>query len=63
MKFDIHTITSAPPASRPLLEAAAARFGFVPNLLGVLASSPAALGAYLNIAGLLDQTRLTPVER
>lgn len=63
MKFEVHTIASAPEASRPLLEAAGSRYGFVPNLLGVLAESPAALGAYLGIADALSRTRLTPAER
>jgi len=63
MKFQVHTITSAPEASRPLLQAVASQHGFVPNLFGVLAGSPAALGAYLGIAGALNRTRLTPVER
>lgn len=63
MKFQVHTITSAPEASRPLLQAVASQHGFVPNLFGVLAGSPAALGAYLGIAGALNRTRLTPIER
>lgn len=63
MKFEVHTLTSAPEASRPLLQAAAARYGFVPNLFRILAESPAALGAYLGIADALNRTRLTPAER
>lgn len=63
MKFAVHTLTSAPEPSRRLLQAAAARYGFVPNLFGVLAESPAALGAYLGIADALNRTRLTPAER
>lgn len=63
MKFEVHTITSAPETSRPYLEAARQAFGFVPNLLGVLAESPAALAAYLGISGALDKARLTPVEQ
>lgn len=63
MKFQVHTTTSAPDDSRPLLQAVASQHGFVPNLFGVLAESPAALGAYLGIADALKRTRLTPVER
>lgn len=63
MSFPVHTLATAPEASRPLLEAARQNYGFVPNLLGVLAESPAALGAYLGIAGALDKARLTPAEQ
>ncbi len=63
MSFPVHSLATAPEASRPLLEAARQTYGFVPNLLGVLAESPAALGAYLGIAGALDRARLTPAEQ
>ena len=43
--FPVHTRESAPEASRPLLDAAAEKFGMVPNLMGVLATAPAALAA------------------
>jgi uncharacterized peroxidase-related enzyme len=62
-EFPIHTIDNAPEASRPLLEAAQAKFGFVPNLLGELAAAPAALQAYLTLSELLNQTSLTAVEQ
>jgi len=44
--FNIHNIESAPQASKPMLEAAVKGFGIVPNLVGVLASSPETLKAY-----------------
>jgi uncharacterized peroxidase-related enzyme len=46
------------------MEAAAAVFGFVPNLIGVMASSPALAEAYLVLAAIFDQkTALSPAER
>ena len=42
-KFTVHTIETAPAASRPLLEGVRQALGFVPNLFGVFAESPAAL--------------------
>ena len=45
--FNVHTIDTAPDQSRPLLEGAKQAFGFVPNLIGVLAESPAAAEGYL----------------
>ncbi len=63
MSFQIHTPATAPEASRSLLAATEQRFGFVPNLIGVLAESPAALEAYLAVSDALGKGRLTPVER
>lgn len=63
MSFPVHTVATAPEGSRPLLEAARQSYGFVPNLFGVLAESPAALGAYVGIAGALERARLTPAEQ
>ena len=54
MKFDLHTPKTAPEGSRFVLEGAEKKFGFVPNLLGVLAESPAALQAYSNISSALQ---------
>ena len=62
-QFNIYSIQKAPLAAQPLLEGAQQKYGFVPNLLGSLAESPAALQAYLNLGSILDKTSLTPVER
>ena len=61
--FSIHSEQTAPEASRPILEGAKAKFGFLPNLLGGLASSPAALEAYVTLSDLFDKSSLTPAER
>jgi len=45
-RFHIHDDLSAPEESLPLLKAAMASAGQLPNFLGVLAGSPAALRAY-----------------
>jgi len=39
--FPVHARESAPEGSRATLDAVATLFGFVPNLLGVMATSPA----------------------
>lgn len=54
MKFQIHTKDTAPEASRTTLEATAKAYGFVPNLYGVLAGSPAAVQTYAAINKALD---------
>jgi len=62
-EFKIHTIESAPEAARGTLEAARQKYGFVPNLLGELASSPPAVKAYVTLSDLLGQTSLNAVEQ
>jgi alkylhydroperoxidase family enzyme len=46
MKLLIHTPSSAPSASRPLLDGIAADLGFVPNLAGTAAESPTLLAVF-----------------
>jgi len=45
-RLPVHTLESAPAASRPALESAKAKFGFIGNLQGHLANSPAAINSY-----------------
>ncbi|MCW3001687.1 MAG: carboxymuconolactone decarboxylase family protein [Conexibacter sp.] len=45
-RFTIHDDLSAPEASQPILKGALAGAGQLPNFLGVLAGSPAALRGY-----------------
>lgn len=61
--FTIYTKENAPEASRPLLEDRENKYGFSLNLFGVLAESPAALEAYINLSSLIDKTSLSPQEQ
>lgn len=61
--FTTHTLGSAPSASQALLQGVENKFGFIPNLLGVMAESPATLESYLSLATLFDQTAFTVTER
>lgn len=63
MKFPIHTKDTAPEASRATLDAAVMKYGFLPNLFGVLAESPTAVQAYAAINKALEQSALSPVEQ
>lgn len=47
--FHLHTIDSAPEQSRPVLLQLQQRFGFVPNIAGVMAESPVLIGAFMNL--------------
>ena len=60
--FQVHTAATA-PESKTVLDKAQKAFGFVPNLMGVMAESPQLAEAYLAVAGLYSQTDLTDTER
>lgn len=59
----VHSIESAPSGSRSDLLEVQSQLGFVPNLMGVMANSPAFLKAYRSVATLFDSTSLSPTER
>ncbi len=61
--FPVHTRTTAPAASARLLDTVSGKYGFVPNLHGKLAASPAALEAYWTLSGVYTKTNLSPVEQ
>jgi uncharacterized peroxidase-related enzyme len=61
--FSLHAVETAPAQSKPLLEGAKAKIGFVPNLLGVLAEAPAALEAYLSMNDVFARTSLSREEQ
>ena len=58
-RFHIHDDLSAPEGSLPVLKAATASGGQLPNFLGVLAGSPAALRAYARFRSELRHGSLT----
>lgn len=62
-QFTVHTADTAPASSRPGLEAAKRKLGFVPNMLGVLAESPAALEAYQSLQSILGKSAFSPAEQ
>ncbi|NNU15686.1 carboxymuconolactone decarboxylase family protein [Parvularcula sp. ZS-1/3] len=62
-QFDILTTDNAPEGAKQRLEAAKQQLGFVPNLYGVMATSPQHLEAYQTLAGLFEASSLTPEER
>jgi uncharacterized peroxidase-related enzyme len=62
-KFTVHTLETAPAASRPLLEGIRKAFGFVPNLFAVFAESPAALQGALAMAEAFSKSTLSPAQQ
>jgi uncharacterized peroxidase-related enzyme len=61
--FTLHDSTSAPVASREILNRVQQTWGFVPNLHRGLAESPAALEAYTTLWKIAEQTSFSPEER
>ena len=49
--FPIHTIDTAPAASRPSLQALQSAFGFVPNLVGAMSTSPVLIDSLVALFG------------
>lgn len=63
MALEVKSIENAPDEAQPLLEKAKQKYGFVPNLLGVMANAPPLLEAYMTLAGLFEKTSLSAVEQ
>ncbi len=62
-KFIVHTKDTAPEQSVAVLEGAEKAFGFVPNLMGTMAESPATAKGYLTLSQIFDQTSFSRTER
>lgn len=61
--FTIHTLETAPQASKQILQNTEKQLGFIPNLYGVFAESPATLEAYQSLTALFDKTAFTVTEQ
>jgi AhpD family alkylhydroperoxidase len=63
LSFPGHTAESAPPGSQRALAATAQRFGYLPEALGRLATSPELMDGFLRANGLFEHTTLAPLAR
>lgn len=61
-RFPLHTAETAPDA-KLLISDAQKAFGFLPNLLAVMAEAPALLEGYMTLAAIFDKSDLSPTER
>jgi AhpD family alkylhydroperoxidase len=59
--FTEHTLASAPPASRRLMEATKKHLGHVPPAMARLAESPEMLSTFLKASGTFEATTLDPI--
>ncbi len=62
-EFTIHTLDTAPQASRQLLQNTEKQLGFIPNLYAVFAESPVTLQANQLLTELFEKTAFTTTER
>lgn len=63
-QFSVHTIDTAPEAATPILAGAAKAYGFLPNLLGVMAEAPPLLEGYMSLFEIFEKkTDLSPTEQ
>lgn len=61
--FAIHTLDTAPDASRSTLGAVSRAWGFIPKMHATLAGSPSALVGYETLFGQVATSTLSPVEQ
>ncbi len=61
--YQIHTKKTAPSSAAEILANAEKAYGFTPNLLGVMAESPALIKAYMALGKIFDETSFSPTER
>lgn len=63
VEFPLHTLDSAPEASRQILVQAQKDRGAPPNMYRTLAEAPAALGAYEQVRQAFSESSLSALER
>ncbi len=61
--FTLHSIDTAPERSGLGLRSTEKSLGFIPNMMGVLAESPAALDAYLAVQGAFATSSFSAAEQ
>ena len=62
-RFPLHSAETAPEAAKPILNNVERGFGFVPNLMRVMAASPATLEAYTTLMGLVEKSAFNAIEK
>lgn len=63
LAFPLHTLDTAPDASRPILAETRKNCGTLPNLLRTLAESPAALEGFERLREAFARSSLSPLEQ
>ena len=63
MNLEVLNKDNAPQDARGLLEKAEKNYGFIPNILGVMANSPALLEAYMSLSQIFEKTSFSAAEK
>lgn len=63
LRFNLHTLETAPAGSQELLRRVQNGFGFLPTLFAKLAESANALAAYLDLRAHFERSSLSPIEQ
>ena len=61
--YQIYDEDTAPKQSQLALQQGRKRFGLIPNLMAVMAESPALVNAYGSIAQIFEQTSFSDTEK
>lgn len=61
--FPLHSHETAPEASKPILDKVQKGYGFVPNLIRVMAEAPAAAEAYTTLIDIFERTSFSDTEK
>ncbi len=62
-KFDVYNIDNCPEGAREDMQSVQENYGFLPNIYGVFAESPAVIKAYLALTNLLNAGAFSPAEQ
>jgi len=63
MNLEVLNKDNASNDARGLLEKAEKNYGFIPNILGVMANSPALLEAYMSMSQIFEKTSFSAAEK
>jgi AhpD family alkylhydroperoxidase len=61
-RFPVHTIDSAPEASKPALRDLQAAFGMIPNIAGAMATSPVLINSLVGLFGRVHSGSFTEAQ-
>ena len=61
--FILHSVDTAPEESRAILESFQNKYGFLPNIIRMMAGSPSTLKAYMGLSSEIAQGTLSPLEQ
>jgi len=63
LDYRLHDDNTAPEQSRQTLQQAKGKYGFIPNLMAVMAESPSLLKAYAMISQIFEETSFSNTEK